>query len=465
MSVRFRSTRCHARAVNPLAGMPVRIDHRIRAFMFSVMVSCATPALADSALDSSTSPKMVAPSSTIESLLIEARGHNPEIAAAHAEGDAAEQRIAPAGVLEDPMLEAGVVNVPLPVSFRSDDMTMKMLWLSQKLPFPGKRELRRSVARADAASVSYAAGELVNRIFRDVRVAYEELWLAQTSQRLVNQTLVTMRQLVSMTAARYAVGQATQSDALQAQVEVVRLQQELLRVDQEQSMRQSELARLLGRQGDNSPIVPTPGVLLELPASPQALTDTAQDERPQLKSLAALMDKSDQALALARREYYPDFEVRLGYGQREPTLQGVPRDDMITLTVAVNLPLWRKSRLDPRVAEARAMQRQALSMAENQRLETRAGIEQQLAVERHQRASALLYRSTSIPQANAAFESALVAYRIGRVDFRTLLEGQMAVYETSLGEANAIAAHNKAIAELDLLTGHAPKTGAPEIQP
>jgi cobalt-zinc-cadmium efflux system outer membrane protein len=465
MSVRLRSTRSRARAANPLTGVPVGIGHRIRVFMFGMMVSCTTPALADSVLDSSTSTEMLAPSSTIESLLIEARDHNPEIAAAHAEGDAAEQRIAPAGALDDPMLEAGVVNVPLPVSFRSDDMTMKMLGLSQKLPFPGKRDLRRSVARADAASVSYAAGELVNRVSKDVRVAYEELRLAQTSQRLVNQTLVTMRQLVSMTEARYAVGQATQSDALQAQVGVVRLQQELLRLDQEQSMRQSELVRLLGRQGDISPIVPTPGVLLALPASPEALKAAAQDERPQLKALAALMDKSDQALALARREYYPDFEVRLGYGQREPTLQGVPRDDMITLTVAVNLPLWRKSRLDPRVAEARALQRQAISMAEDQRLETRAGIEQQLAIERQQRASALLYRSTSIPQANAAFESAFVAYRIGRVDFRTLLEAQMAVYETSLGEANAIAAHNKAIAELDLLVGRAPKTGAPEIQP
>ena len=142
----------------------------------------------------------------------------------------------------------------------------------------------------------------------------------------------------------------------------------------------------------------------------------------------------------------------------------MPRDDMVTLTVAVNLPLWRKSRLEPRVAEAHARRRQATSMVDRERLETRAELQRELTIERQQRRSASLFRSTLLPQTAAAFDSALSAYQVGRVDFLTLLEAHMRTLETALGEADAIATHNKAVAEIDFLTGYLPGTASLEMQ-
>lgn len=432
-------------------------------FLVLTMALAFAPPVASAPLlnpDVAAAPEVTSP---IDSLLAEALAHNPDIASARATSDAAQQRIAPAGALEDPMLEAGIVNAPLPFSLRRDDMTMEMLGLSQKLPFPGKRALRHDIAVAEASSIAHAVNETINRIARDVRVAYEELRLAVTAQRLVTQNLDTVTQLTSLAQARYAVGQATQSDALQAQTQLTRMRQDLLRIGQEEQARRSDLKRLLGRRDpDGAPIVIARSTLVDLPASPATLVKTAQEERPQLQALASLIEKSEQEVALARREYYPDFELRFGYGFREPTPEGMPRDDMVTLTVAVNLPLWRKSRLEPRVAEALAMRAQAASLAESQRLETQAMLESELAAENQQRESAVLYRSTLIPQTDASFESALTAYRVGRVDFLTLLEARMRVYETALGEAQAIAEHNKAVAEICFLTGQSPHPREPQ---
>ena len=51
------------------------------------------------------------------------------------------------GESADDMLEAGIINAPLDsLSLRREEMTMKMLGLGQKLPFPGKRDLRGSAA-------------------------------------------------------------------------------------------------------------------------------------------------------------------------------------------------------------------------------------------------------------------------------------------------------------------------------
>src|SRR5512143_3618556 len=97
-------------------------------------------------------------------LLAEAMRNNPEIQAAAREREAAQQRIGPAKSLDDPMLEAGVLNVPVEsLRFDREDMTMKMIGLSQKFPYPGKRDLREAVATIDAESVGLAYQETVNR--------------------------------------------------------------------------------------------------------------------------------------------------------------------------------------------------------------------------------------------------------------------------------------------------------------
>jgi outer membrane protein, heavy metal efflux system len=389
---------------------------------------------------------------SVEPLIAEALLHNPEIAAARAESEAARQRIAPSTALDDPMLEAGIINAPIPLSLRREDMTMKMLGLTQKLPYPGKRALRHEVA-ADAARVGHAVDETIDRVQRDVHVNYEELRFAMNSQRLIKQTLAALSQLESVAEQRYAVGQATQGDALKAQTQVARMQQELLRLDQEQQLRHSELKRLLGRHDDNTPIVPVPGILLALPATPEELSGAAKEHRPQLRALANLIDKGNSEIALARREAYPDFELRFSYGQRDRTPDGLPREDMVTMTVAVNLPIWRSARLGPRVAEATAMRRQAANLLEAQQLETQSDLERELAIERQQRASAALYHATLIPQTEAAYDSTLSAYRLGRSDFAAVMEARMGVYEARVGEAEAIAEHNKAIAQIDFLTG------------
>jgi outer membrane protein, heavy metal efflux system len=399
----------------------------------------------------------------VETLVREALGRNPEICAARHEHEAAEQRAISSRALEDPQLELGVVNAPLPsFSLRREDMTMKMLGLTQKLPYPGKRDLREAVATAESVSIGSAVDETANRVTRDVRVAYEELRLAFATEQILTRTRDSLRDFVSIAAARFEVGQAAQSDVLRAQAQVVQVQQELLRIGQQRAARESELKRLLGRLEAGPPIVPTTAMLLPLRSDADTLVRQAAERRPQLLALDALVQKSDRAIELAQREYYPDFELRLGYGQRERAPDGMPRDDMITMTVAVNLPLWRKSRLEPRVAEARAMRRQAAAMADAQRLDTRASLEQQFALESQTRESVNLYRTTLLPQVRAVVQSALGAYRVGRVDFLTLLDAQIKEFEAIRGEAEAVAGHNRAIAEIDFLTGAAPTGAAAE---
>lgn len=390
----------------------------------------------------------------LRELIAEAVLNNPEIRAAGNERLAAQHRVLPAGALDDPMLEAGVINAPLASqTFRREDMTMKMLGLSQKIPYPGKRGLRQDVAVKDAESVAFAYQETVNRVVRDVKVAYFELGLVVESARLVEKNKRVLEQFLKISESRYSVGQGNQADVLKAQTQLSRMVDELVKLARERRAVEAELTRGLGRGSEVDALVPTTLRLADTPLQFESLHEVAMRERPQLLGLKSLVDRSAKVLDLARADYYPDFDVKLSYGQREKTLDGMRRDDMLSFTVAINLPVWREAKRDPRVAEAIAMRDQAMDIYQAQHNELSSKLRQQLASAEQSLKSARIYESGILPQARLAVESSLAAYRVNRVDFLTLLDNQMTVLNYEVSYAAVLSSYNKALAEIDFITG------------
>jgi outer membrane protein TolC len=393
----------------------------------------------------------------LQAFVAEAARNSPEIRAAGNERLAALHRVPPAGALDDPMLEAGVLNAPLRSSdtFRREDMTMKMLGLSQKFPFPGKRDLRQDVAAKDAEAVAHAYQETVNRVIRDVKTAYFELAFVAESARLVEKNRQVLEQFLKISESRYAVGQGNQSDVLKAQTQLSKMTDELFKLARERRAIDSELVRALGRGSDTGAPAPAALRLLETPLQLDSLLESAQKERPQILGLKSLVDRGNKALDLARQDNYPDFDVKFSYGQRDKTLDGMPRDDLVSVTVAINLPVWRESKRDPRIAEAMAMRNQAMDLYQAQLNELASKLRQQVASAEQNLKSARLYESGILPQARLAVESSLAAYRVDRVDFLTLLDNQMTVLNYEIGYSSSLSGYNKALAEIDLLTGKA----------
>jgi outer membrane protein, heavy metal efflux system len=419
------------------------------AAVLAVAAAHGTLASADETMNS-------APTAELRQLIAEALKNSPEIAAASHERDAAGHRVSPAGALEDPMFEAGLINVPVqPLRLNREDMTMKMLGISQRLPYPGKRGLREEVAAKDAESAAFGYRETVNRVVRDVKVAFYDLALADRSIEVLERNRLLVEQLLRIAEGRYSVGQGAQADLLKAQTQLAKMSEELLRMRRERRSIEADLARAVGRGAQAASMqAQMPGLDARALAIDR-LREAALQNRPQLLGLKALIDKGQKALNLARKDYYPDFDVRFQYGQREKDLEGMPRTDVFSLTVAFNLPVWGAKKLEPKIAEAQAMREQAISLYQAQQNELIAKLRQQVAIAEQSRESAKLYETGILPQARLALESALAAYRVNRVDFPMLLDSQMTVLNYEVNHAAAVVAFNKALAEIDQLTGKA----------
>jgi outer membrane protein TolC len=426
---------------------------RILLFVLAALAAAMSAPLGaqNRALESALDPQL-------RDLVAEAARNNPEIRAAGHERLAAQHRVSPAGALDDPMLEAGVLNAPLKSSdtFRREDMTMKMLGLSQKFPFPGKRDLRKDVAAKDAESVAYAYQETVNRVLRDVKIAYFELAYVAESARLVEKNRQVLEQFLKISESRYGVGLGNQADVLKAQTQLSKMTDEQLKLARERRAIEAELARALGRGSEAGAPAPAALRLPEAPLQLESLLESARKQRPQLLGLRSMVDRGSKALDLARQDDYPDFDVKFAYGQRDKTLDGMPRDDLVSVTVAINLPIWRESKRDPRIAEAMAMRDQAMDLYQAQLNELSSKLRQQIAAAEQNLTSARLYETGILPQARLAVESSLSAYRVNRADFLTLLDSQMTVLNYEVSYASALSNYNKALAEIDLLVGKAP---------
>jgi len=390
----------------------------------------------------------------LAALIAEALQNNPELRAAAKEIEAANQRVRPAGALEDPMLEAGLLNVPItPWRLNREDMTMKMLGLSQKLPYPGKRALREQVAAKDAQTLDYGLRESRNRVTREVKLAYYDLALTDETVRLLKSNRQILQQFLYIAESRYGVGQAAQAEVFRAQTQLGRMSEELLRMERERPVTEAELMRLLGRRGNAVPIaVELPG-LRETALNLEALQQAALSERPQLLGLQSVIERGSKALDLARKEAQPDFDLRFSYGQREKDLAGMRREDLFSLTVAMNLPVWREDKIEPRIAEAQALREQALEMLQGQQNEVLARLRQQVALTEQSRKSVHLYETAILPQARLAVEAALAAYQVSRVDLLMLLDSQMTLFSYEISRARELVSFNKALAEIELLAG------------
>jgi outer membrane protein, heavy metal efflux system len=399
-------------------------------------------------------PVQPAPEVPLAALVNEALERNPDLKAARREVEAARSRIAPAAALDDPMLELGVVNLPArSLSFRREDMTMKMIGITQRLPYPGKRALRQDMAEREADASERNLRELENRVRRDIKVAYFDLSLADASLRLTDSNLRVLEQFSSIAESRYSVGQGSQSDVLKAQTQRSKMQEEAIKLGRERPMIEAELNRALGRGEAARPVITAPLSTPEVVLRFDELRASARGGRPQLLAQQSMLERSLKAVEIARKDYYPDFDVRLSYGQRD-NFQDMRREDMITFTVAINLPIWREAKREPRVAEAQAMREQAQSMYQARLNETEAMLRQQVAAADQRLKSVRLYENAILPQARLTADASLAAYRVGRVDFFTLLDSQMTVFNAETAYAETLAGRNKALAEIELLIGN-----------
>ena len=185
---------------------------------------------------------------------------------------------------------------------------------------------------------------------------------------------------------------------------------------------------------------------------PEKLIQTADLNRPLLQSMKRMIERNQAGLRMAERDYYPDLEFKMAYGQRDDGPQG-RRADMITGMVSINLPLWHKSKQGKKVAESKKDIQSAQDQLTAATNELRFTLSDKFVeVERAEKQIELLKTGT-IPQATLSLDSAFASYRVNKVDFITTLDSLMTLFKFEIQYYRLLSEHRKNIAEIEAIVG------------
>ncbi len=128
-------------------------------------------------------------------------------------------------------------------------------------------------------------------------------------------------------------------------------------------------------------------------------------------------------------------------------------DRMVSLMLGVRLPIWAGSRQFAMRDESRAMRDMAVADLAAMAATTRGRVAELEADFRRARTLLELYRTTVLPQADATVASSLAAYRVGGVDFMTLLDARMDLTRYHQETIRLEAELGRALASIEMLTG------------
>ena len=375
----------------------------------------------------------------LPTLITTALSNNPELKASQARWRMYVGKARQAGSLDDPMFMFKLQNMLArePFVFNKDPQSAKAIGITQQLPFWGKRALKEEIAGYEAESYRWQVEERRLELRRMVTEAYYQIYAADKALEIINRNIRIISDFSTIAESRYAIGQGAQQDIFKAGLEKSKMLDMQITLQQQRKSLEANLNYLLYR-----PAGTTVGTVadFELPQpvhTPNQLNEAAHVNRPQLKSLIMQANKGMAGHRLARKEFYPDFNLSLEYMFREASMND-PGYNMFSLGMTFNIPFQQERR---RAMLAESSSETDMAMEELNVLKNNISytITDSLAQMERRRSLVELYKTGIIPQAEQSLESSLIGYRVGKVDFLTLLDGRVSLfnYERELYESKA----------------------------
>src|SRR5712692_7353536 len=287
-------------------------------------------------------------------LLAEAE-NNPQIESARQGWQAAKQVPTQVSTLPDPQFTLQHLSVGSPrpfAGYTNSDFAYIGLGVSQDIPYPGKLRLKGEIAKREA-DVSQQQIETVRRaVLAELKTAYFQLAYLSKTLAILEQDGELLKQVGQAADARYRSGMGSQQDLLQAQLQQTKLLREIAMHHLEVGKLEARLKQLLNRPQDSPDIEPAELAETPLVQTYADLLAATQTQNPEIAGSRKMIEKQSLQVDLARKDFYPDFNVQYMWQRTDPTQFRA----YYMLSVGVRVPIYRGRKQRPELAQAEAEQ-------------------------------------------------------------------------------------------------------------
>ncbi len=389
----------------------------------------------------------------LNALLFEAETNNPGLKAAYHKWQGALQRVPQVTSLMDPKLTfTEYLRKNVETRTGAQDFQLGVM---QMFPYPGKLSLRGKAAAEEARALEQDLFQQRLKVRREVKDAFYEYYYLEQSIRITGENLELLKHFERVANARYEVNRAGNQDVLKAQVELGELENEIRTLEDFRQPVQARLNAALNRPMGSPFPAPAEIRIADVELRSERILDLAYRTNPELKAIDASIRKEQAEVEIAKKEYFPDFNVGVNWINTNSRIDAdVPGegDDVLMGSVQFNLPIYR-DRLAAGVLEAEH------GVQEQQNRKTEA--ENQLAVElqtamyklRDAKRQIDLYSEILIPKARQSVTVTQTAYSAEEAGFLDLVDTERVLLNFQNSYYRAVANYGQALALIEAKVG------------
>jgi outer membrane protein TolC len=146
---------------------------------------------------------------------------------------------------------------------------------------------------------------------------------------------------------------------------------------------------------------------------------------PQLVVKQTEIDIVQIGIDLAKKDYWPDMDFRLAYGQRDEDRTGRSLPDFVSAQVVMKIPIWQKTRQDSKLS-ATLKAREAAEKSYRNLIKSIPFQVDALITEIHDvQKNYKLFTEALLLQADQWASASQAAYEVGSLEFNTMLNAQI----------------------------------------
>jgi len=326
--------------------------------------------------------------------------------------------------------------------------------IKQSYPFPGALSLKANIAGLEVRIVKEKYEIAIRDTVTQLKETYYEWVFLPQAIRITKEHLQLLQELEAVASVHFRTGKGGFNDIIKAQIKISKLKNDLISLEKEKGVVEAKLAWFFNI-GSPFPVEPPGSQALNsigLPAP--ELEKAAFKHQQELKLLFEKIKKSEMAIALAEKKYYPDLTPGFSYfedrkGSRVGT---VKTSESFETTPDTQPKLWFGEN-DAYIREARLNYQSLLIKLQDQKEGLRFKVKKFFyELDKAERAVGL-YEKSLLPLAQKALEVSVVEYKTGKTDFLSLLDAETTLLNFAIDYQRALKNHGQNKARLERLVG------------
>jgi cobalt-zinc-cadmium efflux system outer membrane protein len=323
--------------------------------------------------------------------------------------------------------------------------------LVQTLELGGKRKYRILAARRSFAATASTLEDFLRNLKLDAATAFADALSSSRSAAQKRASAKDLTHLADTQRQRRQLGDISEADMLQAQVEERQFQNELLTAEAEADRASLALCNFLGRDSGNVRLIPKG----ELAVQPRAydvstLIRDALQHRPDLLALRHSRDALEAKTSQEKANRIPNLDLGPSWTHSSSSQNSIapsPEFDSLGVSLSLPIPLWNRNRAA--IDAARSSAEQAQKQLEAAELKAEVQIRQSADAYHSAAERVRNYQSGILKDAQAVLDAKRFSYQHGQSSLLELLDAQRTSNEVQSSYTDALADQAKALIELE----------------